>query len=151
MAGEGAHPRGIRNVYPRRLKEARTHHGWTQQQLADEMKRVGFPIDRATIAKIERGRRPMEVSELVAFATALDVAPTALFLTLDTRPVQLTDNVIVDAEKAVTWAYGGGSIDVANTRTYLLESPRFVPSGFEPPAYAGGAVSIEQEGENDAR
>ena len=151
MAGEEAHPGSIRGVYPRRLREARKHHGWTQQQLADEMKRIGFPVNRATIAKIERGRRPIEVSELVAFATALDVAPASLFLIPGaTTEVQLTDNVTVDAEKAVSWVYGGGSIDPSNERTYLLESPVFTKSGAGAAGLVGAGEVQHQEGERDA-
>ena len=127
MAHDESHPGSVREVYARRLREARKHRDWTQQRLADEMKRIGHPIDRATVAKIERGKRPMEVSELVAFAAALDVAPPALFMPLGTRSVQLTDELTVDAGTAVKWAYGGGSIDPLNARTYLLESPGFVP------------------------
>ena len=102
------------------------------------MARVGHPINRATIAKIETGKRPMEVSELVAFATAFDVPPASLFLPLDKVPkgkeiqvaiadqVALTDKVTVDAETAALWAGGDAPLDPANLRTYALESPRVV-------------------------
>jgi hypothetical protein len=107
------------------------------------MKAVGFPVGRVTVAKIERGRRPMEVSELVAFAVALDVPPAALFLPLDTLRVSLTEKRTVEAAKAVDWAYGVGSLDPANMRTYLLESQTFSASGYGK-AGAGGSGTAEK-------
>ncbi len=135
MARKRNHPATVRDVYSRRLGAIRRGRGWTQQQLADEMARVGFPINRATIAKIEAGKRPMEVSELVAFATAFDVSPASLFLPLGegkeiqlviADTVALTDGVTVDAETAALWVGGDAPLDPANLRTYALESPRVV-------------------------
>ena len=39
-----------------RLKEVRKGRGWTQQDLADYLKEVGWSIDRAAIARVESGR-----------------------------------------------------------------------------------------------
>lgn len=124
MARKRAHPASVREVYSKRLGAIRRGRGWTQQQLADAMGRVGFPVNRATIAKVEVGKRPMEVSELVAFAAALDVPPTALFLPLGADRVALTDGVTVDAATAAAWSAGDAPLDPANVRTYSLESPK---------------------------
>jgi transcriptional regulator with XRE-family HTH domain len=125
MARKREHPGTTREVYSRRLHGIRTRRGWTQQQLSAELDRIGFPMNRATIAKIETGKRPMEVSELVALAAALDVEPAALFLPLDTKTVALTPGKTVDATTAIAWAAGDGPLAVENSRTYLLESPKY--------------------------
>jgi len=124
MARKRNHPGSTRQVYPRRLRGIRTKRGWTQKRLAEELDRIAFPMNRATIAKIESGKRPMEVSELVALATALDVTPAALFLPLDPGSVALTDGVTVDAATAATWVAGDAPLDAANAATYALESPK---------------------------
>jgi len=124
VARKRAHPATVRQVYSKRLGAIRRGRGWTQQQLAAAMAGVGFPVNRATIAKIEAGKRPMEVAELVAFATALDVAPMALFLPLGMESVALTDGVIVAADTAAAWSSGDAPLDPANLRTYSLESPK---------------------------
>lgn len=141
MARPKNHPGTVREVYSRRLREARVHRDWTQQQLADAMKNIGFPVDRATIAKIERGSRPLEVSELVAFAAALDVPPAGLFLDPAAETVALTDKVVLDSAKAADWAYGGGSVNPENARTYFLESPGFQPGPYARPG--PGAAGME--------
>jgi transcriptional regulator with XRE-family HTH domain len=115
----------VRNVYKARLSEVRKHRGWTQKQLALEVTEKGHPIDRATINRIERGKRTMEVAELVAFAAALDVEPAALFLPQDVEWVHLTDNIKVTAEVAAKWAAGRGPLDPKNARLYFSESPTF--------------------------
>ena len=120
-----AQPSAIRDVYKRRLAGIRTRRNLTQQQLSQAMDEIGFPISRSTIAKIEKGRRPMEVSELVAFAAALDVPPSALFLPLDEATVALADYKTVDFADAAAWAADKRPLDPANLRTYLLESPTF--------------------------
>lgn len=45
----------------------------SQKELADRLSEFGFSIQQSAIAKIERGTRPLRVSELVAIAHALGV------------------------------------------------------------------------------
>lgn len=112
-----------RDVYRERLKEVRKRRGWTQEELAAAMGKIGHPINRTTIAKIERGHRPMEVSELVAFAAVLDVQPASLYLPLDAETVWLTESLPVDADEAVEWARGTAPLNPENARSYYAESP----------------------------
>jgi transcriptional regulator with XRE-family HTH domain len=60
------------------LKRIRTRHEWTQRQLADRLAELGYPIDRPTLSKLERGgerARNVKLEEVVAIARALDVSP----------------------------------------------------------------------------
>lgn len=53
----------------RRVRALRTDRGWTQQQLADEMERLGFPWKRITVAEVEGvRRRSVSVDELLGLA-----------------------------------------------------------------------------------
>jgi transcriptional regulator with XRE-family HTH domain len=60
------------------LKRIRTRHEWTQRQLADRLAELGYPIDRPTLSKLERGgerARNVKLEEVLAIAYALDVSP----------------------------------------------------------------------------
>ncbi|MEU8151975.1 helix-turn-helix transcriptional regulator [Nonomuraea sp. NPDC048901] len=49
--------------------------GFSQEELAQRMSERGFGFSQATIWKIERNKRPVRVSELLALADALDRRP----------------------------------------------------------------------------
>jgi transcriptional regulator with XRE-family HTH domain len=117
-------PVEVGQVFAARLREARNARGWTQQELANAMEALGAPMDRTTIAKLEKGQRQARVEELVALAAALDVSPLYLILPLriDTT-VRLTPKLTVEAIEALKWARGEGPLDPANERTYRFQAP----------------------------
>jgi transcriptional regulator with XRE-family HTH domain len=65
-------------VFTAWLKSTRTAAGLSQQKVADALKAQGFTVFQQTVAKIERGERPVRLDEAVAFAglfgATLDVA-----------------------------------------------------------------------------
>jgi transcriptional regulator with XRE-family HTH domain len=68
-------------AFAARLKQVRTRHGWTQAQLSRRLEELGYPIDRPTLSKLERGgsrARNVKLEEVVAIAYALDVSPMHL-------------------------------------------------------------------------
>lgn len=89
-----------------RLRKAR---GLSTTRLAAALKQSGHPIPATGITRIEKGERRIDVDDLVALATVLEVSPTALLLpTLGdgSEPCQLTDSVSVPAAAAWEWADG---------------------------------------------
>ncbi|MEV6175287.1 helix-turn-helix transcriptional regulator [Streptomyces sp. NPDC051954] len=61
------------------VRRHRTRRGMSAQQLADECKNLGMPIQRSVIANFENGRRAnVGVAELLVFAAALRVSPMEL-------------------------------------------------------------------------
>jgi hypothetical protein len=48
--------------------------------VADKLRRQGFDMHQTTVAKIERGTRPLRVAEAAAIATIFRVPPLAVFL-----------------------------------------------------------------------
>lgn len=119
-----APPAEVGEVFRQRLQEARAARRWTQQQLSEAMAELGSPMDRVTIAKLERGRRQARVEELVALAAALDVSPLYLILPvrLDAK-VKLAPKLTLEAIDALRWASGQGPLDRANERTYRFQAP----------------------------
>lgn len=80
-------------VMGRRVQEVRRRRGWTASQLADRCSEIGAPkLTAQAIANIENGRkdkitgrrrRDITIDELMALATALEVAPVHLLVPLD--------------------------------------------------------------------
>lgn len=111
-------------IFARRLREAREARRWRQQDLADAMSKLGMPIDRTTLAKIEKGQREVRLDELVALAAALDIAPLHLFLPIEgDEPVRLAPKLTVDQIHARQWARGRRPLDPANFRFYRYQTP----------------------------
>lgn len=97
-------------VFSRRLREARDARGWTQQQLAERMGEIGFPINRVTIAKLESGKgraRRVTLEEVLALSAALGVAPVHLITPLDDdADVAITSRVVTSARLVRGWMRG---------------------------------------------
>ena len=77
-----------------RIRQLRkTRHGWTQQDLADALNRIGAQTDRAAVAKVELGQRGLSLYEALQYALALDVAPVHLIVPLSgDEPISLGAN-----------------------------------------------------------
>lgn len=57
----------------------RTSHGYTQQQLTDEMNKMGTFIHRAAYANIERGKRNLKVTDLVCLKMIYNIPYEVFF------------------------------------------------------------------------
>jgi transcriptional regulator with XRE-family HTH domain len=66
------------NLIGKSMKEARGKAQFTQEELSKRLNKLGVPIDRAGVAKIETGIRGVLDFELVALAKVLDVKVTWL-------------------------------------------------------------------------
>lgn len=62
----------------RRVATLRNERGWTQQELAERLAQLGHEMHQTTVAKLESGRRPIRLNELIALATLLEVPATSL-------------------------------------------------------------------------
>lgn len=140
--------RSVTEVFAERLREARNARRWTQQDLADALAKLGAPMDRTTIAKLEKGQRQVRLDELVAIAAALDVSPLFLFLPLRLEEeVKLAPKLARESFAAIQWARGVGPLNRANDRTYHFQSPgtwvTWKPGESDDPTH-GGALSREE-------
>jgi transcriptional regulator with XRE-family HTH domain len=89
------------------LRRVRTRKDWNQQQLADALRKLGAPIDRATISKIETGERRITLDEVFWFAFALGVSPHALILPRGLgSEVAVTPTTTMDTSMALDWLRG---------------------------------------------
>ncbi len=60
------------------VRHARERRGWDRERLAEEANFVDIEWDAAAIASIEQGTRDITVSDLVALAVMLGIAPHLL-------------------------------------------------------------------------
>lgn len=58
-----------------RIASARSERGWSQQQLSDELAKVGCHIHYTAIQKLENGKKPRKITvdELFAFAMVFQI------------------------------------------------------------------------------
>lgn len=63
------------------VRQARSARGWSTSTLASECSKVGYPISRGTLAKLENGERTtLSVVEWLTLAYALGVPPGSLLI-----------------------------------------------------------------------
>ncbi len=90
-----------------RVREVRLARGMTQADVADRLDRLGSPLDRVAVAKIETGARGVSLDDAVALALALDLPPYALIIPDDPEAkVALTPKTKATASEAHLWAVG---------------------------------------------
>lgn len=87
-----------------RLRGAR---GLTREALADRLTEVGRPIRATGLARLEAGRRRVDVDDLIGLALALGVSPVALLLPPEmVEELHLTDTTSTSWQAAWRWAIG---------------------------------------------
>jgi len=57
----------------------RQARGWSQEEVAEKLRHQGFEMHQTTIAKIERGTRPLRVAEANAIAAVFKMPIMAVF------------------------------------------------------------------------
>lgn len=97
----------------------------TAQELADKLRASGVPWDRGTVTKLETGRRQgVSVTEWLALARALDVAPVHLLIPLEDRALfQVTPNEALPAHRVRPWARGIVPLPGSDSRIFHTEVP----------------------------
>jgi transcriptional regulator with XRE-family HTH domain len=80
-------PSGRRSLYEyweknfgEKVRQWRRERNWSQEDVADKLRMQGFDMHQTTVAKIERGTRPLRVAEAAAIAAIFRVPPLAVFL-----------------------------------------------------------------------
>lgn len=113
-------PAGLR--FGQLMRELRVLAGLGQQELAAKLRDLGHPLPVSSISRLENGERRADISDLVAIAVALDVAPARLLLpgaAPDTdwqAEIQLTEALSVSWERAWRWATGEESLNSPTLR-----------------------------------
>lgn len=84
------------DTFGKRVRVLRTEHGWTQQQLVDELERVGAPIGRSYVSEWERSDKIPTGDVVAALARVLETTADYLLLLVDEAEI-VEDAQEVDA------------------------------------------------------
>jgi transcriptional regulator with XRE-family HTH domain len=67
-------------AFGEKVRQWRQARNWSQEDLAEELRQFGFDMHQTTLAKLEKGLRPLRVSEAAAIAAVFGLPPLAVFL-----------------------------------------------------------------------
>jgi transcriptional regulator with XRE-family HTH domain len=128
------------------------------QWLADETKRMGFPISRAAIANYESGRkRGLDLAELLVLAAALGVPPLVLlFPELPDGPVEGLPGITTPSWDAAAWFSGErgsilNSVSPESAEYSLVRAVRELSTQFQSIAHAHEWVGQMSNGKGPLR
>lgn len=62
-----------------RVKQWRVKRSWSQYELAEKLREIGLDMHQTTVAKMERGARPLRVSEAVGVAAVMGMPVLSVF------------------------------------------------------------------------
>ena len=110
----------------RRVRYLRERLGWSQQDLADRLRNLGAPLDRAGIARLETGKRGITLDETMRLAYALNVAPVHLMIDTEDEAerMQPVPGAEVSPAEARKWVRGEMPLLFQDPRAYLMNVPR---------------------------
>jgi transcriptional regulator with XRE-family HTH domain len=110
----------------KRVREIRRRRGLTADDLAKGLAEQGIPWERSTVAKLENGNRQnISLTEWLALAAVLNVAPLHLLLPIDDAeaPYQVTPKRTEPVEQARGWVRGHWPLPAANVVQFQGEMP----------------------------
>ncbi len=61
------------------VRQWRLDRNWSQEEVAERLRHQGFEMHQTTVAKIERGARPLRVAEAAALAEVFEMPAIAVF------------------------------------------------------------------------
>ncbi len=96
------------------VRTLRNERGLDLADVSETMTALGRPLSLNGVSKVERGKRGVDVDDLLAMALALDVSPNRLLLTpgAGDDQVALTTEVNISERLAWEWATGERPLDV---------------------------------------
>ncbi|MEV8554824.1 helix-turn-helix transcriptional regulator [Streptomyces glaucescens] len=109
----------------KRVREVRKRRGLTADDLAKSLAAKGVDWQRSTVAKLENGNRQnITLTEWLALASVLNVAPVHLLLPLDSEQrYEVTPGQALTSEFVRGWIRGHWPLPAANVLQFQGEMP----------------------------
>jgi transcriptional regulator with XRE-family HTH domain len=96
----------------------------SQAQLARHLGELGWSVQQSTIAKIERGERPLSLTETFILAHALSVPPAFLILPPDDEElVEIAPGAVYRAGEVRSWLAGEWYLEGQDPERFLDSLP----------------------------
>jgi transcriptional regulator with XRE-family HTH domain len=94
-------------IVGRRVQEERKRQGLTQDELVERLARLGEPMDRSNLGRIENGKTKGQLDNVIPLALALGCSPIHLMLPREGEEVvELTPKRRLPARTARQWLTG---------------------------------------------
>lgn len=124
--GTNTHILTAAQLFGRRVREERLRQNHLSQQgLAERLRKIGKPLDRTMIGRIERGESTAMLDQVLALAAALGVAPIDLITPTDASvSVEVAGTLVVPGAVARAWIRGNAPLPGQPWATYLTGRPR---------------------------
>nr|WSX52204.1 helix-turn-helix domain-containing protein [Streptomyces sp. NBC_00974] len=117
------HPEPVGTI-GERARRLRKRKDWTAAELGERMTSLGIKWDRSIVANLENGRRKsVSVSEWLALAVALDVAPVHLLVPPEGGRYRPTPKLEYEASTVRAWIRGEEPLPGVDPRTFRTEAP----------------------------
>lgn len=115
----------ISEVFRRQMIAKRQGRGWNQQDLAEELDRLGAEIgSRSIVSKIENGTRGIGIDDAFHIAAALDCPPPLLFVAPGSeKRVEITTRSRIHPHLALEWVRGES--ELVDSRRYSINLGRW--------------------------
>jgi transcriptional regulator with XRE-family HTH domain len=113
----------ISEIFRRQMIAARLRRKWNQQDLADELKRLGSKIGtRSIVSKIESGARGIDIDDAFEIAAALNCPPPLLFVApgMEKR-VEITTKSRIHPHLAMEWIRAQSPL--VDSQRYVIDLP----------------------------
>lgn len=62
-----------------KFRDLREERGWSQVEVSERLAYLGFEMHQTTVAKMEKGKRPLRVAEMFALSQVFGLPPGAVF------------------------------------------------------------------------
>jgi transcriptional regulator with XRE-family HTH domain len=112
-------PPSVGEVLARKVRYFREAQDLRQEDLAERVTKLGWPMNRVTVAKIEAGgtrAANASLTEVLVFAAALDVPPPLLFLPLGDTELMTIGTETVHPHLVLDWLAGAHSFVMGSRR-----------------------------------
>jgi len=78
----------------------REDRGWSQQELSEKLAQWGVDMHQTTVAKMEKGKRPLRVAEMFALSHVFGMPPGAVFF-MATSPMDYSMEYMTQRLKSI--------------------------------------------------
>jgi transcriptional regulator with XRE-family HTH domain len=93
-------------VFPSRVTQERESRRWSKQDLTESLERIGHPLDRMAVTRLEQGARKAPIDDFLCFAAALEVPPWHLLVPDELDAPMRVGSTVATAGAVGAWLVG---------------------------------------------
>ena len=115
-------------IFAQRVREARNRLNWKQTDLANELDRLGYPMDRTTIARLENNDRKVSLNDFMAICIALSISPLHMLIPVEeegeeAQQIAAAPEYLVDRAAMARWVKGDMNLPGMDAASFARQMP----------------------------